>query len=414
LIQVRQHLSHISTGARVVETVAGSGAETPVPAVSATVPARLSAFYAAVFLVNGIQLPFWPVWLTGRGLDAHAVAAVFAAAIWAKVIATPAVGALADRLGRRRAVMATLAAAACLAYAGLWPVAGFWPLLCLNLLAGTAQSALMPLGDSVTLAAVRAHGLDYGRIRLWGSVSFILAALASGMALSAAGPGSHAEVLLFVLAASALLLLVCLAVPQPAGAADRSRAGSLRGLVGNRRFWLFAAAAAMLQASHQVYYGFGTLYWRRLGFSDVTIGGLWAEGVVAEIVLLWCGARLVARLGPLGLMALGGLSGILRWSLTGAATTLPAAAALQVLHAGTFGASHLGAMHFMARTVPPGAAASAQSLYAALSSGLGSGLVMLAAGALYAAYGGNAYLGMALLSALGLFGTALLARGGRS
>jgi PPP family 3-phenylpropionic acid transporter len=67
-------------------------------------------------------------------------------------------------------------------------------------------------------------------------------------------------------------------------------------------------------------------------------------------------------------------------------------------------------MHFMARTVPPGAAASAQSLYAAVSAGLGSGLVMLAAGALYNAYGGQAYLFMAMLSAAGLAGIIGLAR----
>jgi PPP family 3-phenylpropionic acid transporter len=86
---------------------------------------------------------------------------------------------------------------------------------------------------------------------------------------------------------------------------------------------------------------------------------------------------------------------------------------LQLLHALTFGASHLGAMHFMARLVPPGAAASAQSLYSALSAGFGSGLVMLAAGSLYAAYGGAAYPFMALLSAAGLCGVLWLRRTSR-
>jgi PPP family 3-phenylpropionic acid transporter len=152
------------------------------------------------------------------------------------------------------------------------------------------------------------------------------------------------------------------------------------------------------------------LYWRGLGFSDTAIGALWAEGVMAEIALFWLSAPLVRRFGPLGLMALGGAAGILRWSLIGILPGLAPAALLQLLHAGTFGASHLGAMHFMARTVPPHASASAQSLYAALSSGLGSGLVMLAAGWLYGAYGGDAYPFMALLSAAGLFGVWRLRR----
>src|SRR5437763_1244297 len=126
---------------------------------------RMALFYAAIFLLVGIQTPFWPVWLAGRGFGPQEIALIFAAAIWAKVIATPALGALADRLGRRRAVMLALAAVSLAAYAGMWPVAGFGAVLALNLVAGTAQSAVMPLGDAVTLAAVRNEGADYGRIR---------------------------------------------------------------------------------------------------------------------------------------------------------------------------------------------------------------------------------------------------------
>jgi PPP family 3-phenylpropionic acid transporter len=378
----------------------------------AQVRTSLGAFYAASFLVVGIQLPFWPVWLAGRGLDAQAIALLFAAAIWAKVVATPVIGALADRLGRPRAVMVALAAIACLGYAALWRAEGFWPLLWLNLVAGVAQSALMPLGDSITLAAVRGARLDYGRIRVWGSISFIIAAVGSGWLLG--GPSTAAPdntVLVLVLAASVTLLLACLAVPSaPAGPVAGSRWRALGEFAADRRFWLFVASGAALQSSHQLYYGFGTLYWRELGFSDTVIGILWAEGVVAEIVLFWLSAPLVARIGPLGLMALGGVAGILRWSLLGLMPGLAAAAVLQLLHGCTFGASHLGAMYFLARSVPPGAAASAQSLYAAVSAGLGSGLVMLAAGAIYTAYGGQGYLLMAVLSAFGVLGVAVLGR----
>jgi PPP family 3-phenylpropionic acid transporter len=373
---------------------------------------RMALFYAAGFLLVGIQTPFWPVWLSGRGFGPEQIALIFAAAIWAKVVATPALGALADRLGRRRAVMLALSAVSLAAYAGLWPVAGFGAVLVLNLVAGTAQSALMPLGDAVTLAAVREEGADYGRIRLWGSITFIIAAAGSGAVLASTAPSDRGgnAVLVLVLAAALALLLACLAVPQRrVERRGGARWAALARLATDRRFWLFTAAAAMLQSSHQLYYGFGTLYWRTLGFSDAAIGGLWAEGVVAEIVLFWYGGSLAARLGPLGLMALGGAAGIVRWSLIGILPGLPAAVAVQWLHALTFGASHLGAMYFMARTVPPAAAASAQSLYAGLSTGIGSGLVMLAAGRLYGAFGGEAYLFMAALSVLGLAGVAALA-----
>ena len=382
------------------------------PSASQLTP-RLSAYYAAYFLIVGIKSPFWPVWLTGRGLAAREIALLLAAAIWISVATTPALGALADRFDRRRAMMIGLCGVAILGYGGLWSTHAFWLLLGLTLVTSAAQNALMPLGDSITLAAVRDRGIDYGRVRVWGSVSFIAAAVASGTALShaAAGDSSDNTVLVLVLAASALLLAACVAMPTtPTARSGATRRGAIAALTRDRRFWALVGIAAALQASHQVYYGFGTLYWRSLGFSDTVIGLLWAEGVVAEIVLFWQGSWLLARLGPRGLMIAGGAAGIVRWGLMGIIPGLLPAFALQTLHALTFGATHLGVMNHLSRTVPPGAAASAQALYSAASSGLGSGLVMLGAGALYARFGGGAYLFMMILSALGLAGALLLAR----
>jgi PPP family 3-phenylpropionic acid transporter len=376
----------------------------------------MAVFYGAIFLVIGIQTPFWPVWLAGRGLGAPQIATVFAAAIWLKVFATPLIGAAADRLGYHRGVITALAALACVAYAGLAPADGFWPILSIYAVAATAQSAMMPLGDSITLAAVREEGVDYGRIRVWGSITFVLAAAGSGAVLATVrADGPSDPVLLLVLAASSLLLLACLSLPTPSGgpvgrSGGRARWTAVASLATDRRFWLFVAAVAAIQSSHQLYYGFGTLYWRSLGFSDAVIGGLWAEGVVAEIVLFWYGRRLIAWCGPIGLIGIGGAAAVVRWGFSGVLPELGAVVVLQVLHAFSFGAAHLGAMHYMARTVPPDAAASAQTLYAGVSAGIGSGVIMLAAGQLYATFGGRAYLFMALLSALGVLGVIALAR----
>jgi PPP family 3-phenylpropionic acid transporter len=259
--------------------------------------------------VTGIQLPFWPVWLASRGLTAREIGVLLAAAIWVKVLATPAIGVLADKMIGRRVLMGALAAAAVAAYAGLLPAGSFWLLISFNLVALTAQSALMPLGDTITLAAAHSEGLDYGRIRLWGSVSFIFASIASGAALASS---SGERALPLVLGASTLLLLACLLIPTIRSVEGVARVVGMRAVAGDLRFWIFILAASALQASHQVYYGFGTLYWRSLDFSDTTIGWLWAEGVVAEILLFWQGRRLLAWLGPIGLMVLGGVAGILR------------------------------------------------------------------------------------------------------
>jgi PPP family 3-phenylpropionic acid transporter len=182
-------------------------------------------------------------------------------------------------------------------------------------------------------------------------------------------------------------------------AAPRAAFGSL---LGNRPFMLFLLTVSLLQASHAVYYGFSALHWQAAGHSVATIGWLWAEGVIAEVLLFAAGAVLIRRFGPLGLVRLAAVGGLVRWSVLAATTELWALVAVQTLHALTFGAAHLAIMHFIARNAPPGLSATAQSVYAALSGGLALGLAMFAAGHLYAAWQGGAYVAMAVLSAAGL------------
>jgi PPP family 3-phenylpropionic acid transporter len=164
-------------------------------------------------------------------------------------------------------------------------------------------------------------------------------------------------------------------------------------------FLAVAAAASLTQGSHALYYGFSTLEWRAAGLDGTTIGVLWGIGVLAEIVLFAYSARL--PMGPAVLLAVGAAGAVLRW--TAMAFDPPAAAlpALQVLHAASFGAAHLGAMGFLARAVPRELAATAQGLVATAT-----GIIMAAAtglsGLIYAASGSLAYLAMAAMALLGL------------
>jgi MFS transporter, PPP family, 3-phenylpropionic acid transporter len=369
------------------------------------VTARLASFYAAAFLLVGIQLPFWPIFLAGRGLDAGEIGLVLAAALWVKVLANPLAGLLADRGGTRRGVMNLFAAANLAGFVLFVPVHGFWPLLLVNALTTSAASSLLPLGETLALGIAYARQLDYGRIRLWGSVSFILGSLGAGVFVTA---GSSEIVLALLIGAAALNLLACLLLPPPVAVPHGSVQGDWRRLLLDRRQLLFLAAATAIQASHSVYYGFGTLNWYALGYSPQTIGWLWAEGVVAEIVLFAAGARLLARLGPARLLVLAGGAGAVRWGVMSLELPLALLVVAQAMHALTFGAAHLGAMHFMARALPAEWSATGQSLYAATVSGIGFGLVMAFSGGLYGAFGAGAYVVMAAIAGLGaLAGVAL-------
>src|SRR6266508_1996699 len=99
---------------------------------------RLKAFYAALFITLGVQMPFLPVWLTAKGLDAEAVG--FAQ--------------------------------------------GMIAIMILYALASAAYTPVMMLADTYALRGLARRGRAYGPVRLWGSAAFIVASFSAGALLN--------------------------------------------------------------------------------------------------------------------------------------------------------------------------------------------------------------------------------------
>lgn len=375
---------------------------------------RLSALYAAVFLVAGTKVPFLPLWLEWRGLTLGEIAIITAAPLFARIVVTPGIGFAADRLGNHRRVVIVLAWAALgflvlLAHAG-----GFAMLLALTLVIAMAWTSVMPLAETVTMAGVRAKGLDYGRMRLWGSVSFIAASVAGGMAVGHFGP---ACAVWLMVAGAVLTVLAAHSLPSSAPGGDRAGVQTrgrawleIRPLVLSPRFLLFLAAVGSVQAAHAVFYTFGTVHWRAQGLSATWSGVLWGIGVIAEIGLFAFSGAAVRATGVVLLILVGALAGVVRWTAMGFDPPLALLIVLQVLHGATYGATHLGAVHYISSTVPSALAGTAQALYASVTAGVAMGSATLLAGWLYGAWVGRAYFAMALLSAAGVAAALALQR----
>ncbi len=366
----------------------------------------LAAFYAAFFWILGIHLAYWPVWLEGHGLSAGEIGIVLAAMFWARVPAGPLVGALIDRRGDRRKPLMVLAAAVIVGYLLFALAGGFWSLLLVSLLVGATLHSILPITDSLTLLAARVKGLDYGRVRLWGSLSFVMATLVGGWLLA---DGDIGRVLWIIMAGTVALALFSWFLPDHRTDAKAVRRGSLTGLLRRPVLPVFLLTLGFLQSSHAVLYGFATLHWRQAGIDPTTIGWLWAEGVIAEIILFALAARLARWLTPTRLLMAAAIAGLIRWPILAMTTDLAWLVPAQALHGLTFGAAHLGAMYFFRAAILPAVSATAQSLYGAVSEGLMFGLAMILAGSLYGALGGQAFLAMTLFSVLGGAGVIALA-----
>jgi len=347
-----------------------------------------------VFLTLGIYLPFWPVWLESRGLSPAEIGFLLAVASWTRIATTPVIANLADRSGRTKSLVIWLVIVTFAAFALHLPAEGLWPLLILHLIATTTFYPQLPLADAMTMSAVTRHNLNYGRIRLWGSATFILGSLTAGALLDLFTADS---ILYFILATVGLNFLAAAFLPR----AEPRKSDSTHRiwpLLRDRRILLFLVLVGLLQGSHSVYYAFSAIHWQAAGLDGNAVGWLWAEGVIAEIVLFAFAGRWAGSGDPRILLVLAALGGIARWTLYATTADLGVLVAGQVLHALTFGATHLATMNFINRHAPEGLHASTQSLFAALSWGLAMGLGLMAAGPLYAAFSGGAFLAMSLCS----------------
>jgi PPP family 3-phenylpropionic acid transporter len=160
-------------------------------------------------------------------------------------------------------------------------------------------------------------------------------------------------------------------------------------------------ASSLVQSSHALYYGFSTMQWRAEGLDGTLIGALWGLGVAAEVALFALSGRLPAWLSPTALLAIGGAGAVLRWTAMAFHPPTAILPLLQLLHACSFAAAHLGMMGFMSRAVPRELAATAQG-FVSTWSGIVNALATFASGYAYAATGSLAYLLMAAMALAGL------------
>jgi MFS transporter, PPP family, 3-phenylpropionic acid transporter len=333
-----------------------------------------------------------------------------------RMVAAPSISSLADRYMQPGTLLALLNAAVMVGYLLLWPLTSFWLISAVMLVTAIGLCGIAPVGDALTNAHVQAgRGVDYGRVRVWGSVSFLIATLVGGWVIKLAGAGIVPPALavcsLFAIGAALL-------APQRPEAAQTTVPVSVAvapgpddGMSHRRRrlaYLLLLAASAMVQACHGALYAFGTLYWQAAGRDDVTIGVLWAIGVAAEIVLFAYAGKLGMR-GEVGLrwIMIGAIAAMLRFAVMAFMPGLVPSIILQLLHALSFGLTHLGAMAAITMLAPDGARGKAQGqLTAAHAIAIAAATVL--SGVLYERIGALTFLAMVPVAGIGLI-LALLA-----
>lgn len=366
-------------------------------ALNACSPATwLAGVFGLFYFSYGIYLPYWSLWLDGVGVSAHHIGLLLGASMLARTVGNLWVM---SQVRSALHLQPALRILACISlFSGLafyWADSGLY-LWLLMLLLNFFYPALIPLNDTLASRYIVQVRLDYGRARLWGSLAFIVANILVGQVSAHYGVDWILHLWLLGLLGLSLMSLVPVS-PKPMSGADEPKGEGLSTVWRRAGMPSFLLIVALLQGSHAFYYGFSALYWQQQGYATSTVGYLWGLGVLAEILVLACNKRWFSHLSARYLLLLGAGCALVRWGILGATTELGWLIAAQLLHAGSFCFSHLGAIRYISRDLAPHAAAGAQALYAALAMGLMVALLLALSGYLYPVWAGRVFWLMAAL-----------------
>lgn len=353
----------------------------------------------------GIQLPFLPLWLQAKGLSVAQITAVVAAMTATRVVGAPLFAALADYTGQRFLVVRGCAIGAVISYGLLSQATGYSTIMVLGLVAALLFAPIFPLIEGFSVESAARLGLEYGRLRLWASVSFLVGSIASGALLTLL-PAQ--DTMLLITAAQLLSVIATFVLPpEPPHPPHHVpvtplQFGAALNFLFASRFTVFVVAASLSNCSHGLLYAVSSLHLTRLGFDTFQIGMLWAAAVLAEVALFFFSGALVKDVPLPRLLCIGLFGAVMRWLGMGFATEFYQVALLQTLHCISFAATHLSLMHFIRLNVPQNLRNSAQGLYTAFAAGLLLSSVTWISGPLYDRFGGQAFLFMAGIACAGL------------
>jgi PPP family 3-phenylpropionic acid transporter len=358
---------------------------------------RLSGFYFFYFAFVGAMSPFWGLYLQSLSFDALQIGILMSLLQVMRIFAPNIWGHIADHSGKRSAIIQLAAVASALIFLGVFFGTSFWWLFAVMAGMSFFWSASLPLVEAMTLSHLGASIDGYGRIRLWGSIGFIVMVVGLGYAFD--------FVAIRWLPWAVMLVMVGIVgcarwVPEAVIEPQHTDALPVWDVVRRPEVASLLIACLLMAATHGPYYTFYSIYLVDHGYDKSTVGWLWALGVLCEIGIFLIIPRIFARVSPRRLILASFALAVLRflmiaWGVESAWLIWGA----QTLHAFTFGTYHAAAVslihhHFRGRHQARG-----QALYTSLSYGVGGTLGGLVSGFTWDSVGASWTFTLAAISA---------------
>ena len=276
-------------------------------------------------------------------------------------------GALADRFHVRKPIYIFCNFASTFTWVFFLFTVDFWSMLLITAFYGMFYAPIISFLEAVTMDVLDTEKKSYGRIRVWGSISFIIMVLVIGKIIDIY---SVDMILILVLAGSLMLSVMSPRIPAIKTAKTNLLRPGLASLF-EKRVLVFLFCAFMMLVSHGAYYGFFSIHLENLGFHHTFIGVTWALASTAEILVMVNSDRIFKRFSLENVLFISFLTAAVRWItlfLFGSAAIILLS---QILHSITYGTFHMASILYMDRLTPENAKTLGQAVNNGLTYGFG-------------------------------------------
>jgi len=367
---------------------------------------NFALFFFAYYGYVGVFSPYASLYFADRGLSATQIGILMSLMQVMRIFGPNLWGWVADQSQRRVLVLRLTSIVAALSFCGMFVGQTFLFFFALMVTVNLFTSAQGPISEALMLSSMRGDLTHYGRVRLWGSVGFIVLVTLSGYALDWQGIELMPWIALLMLL---MVTSVTFSLHEEPASQHTQQPNSVRELLSRKSVLSFFASTFLMIAAHSSLYVYYSLYLSDIGYSKTVIGLMWSLGVIAEILFFFYQAPLFRRFGVRKLMLFSLAIAVIRFLMIGwGAQSLSVLLFAQVLHAATFGVHHSASVATLQRWFAGPLQARGQALYISISYGLGGTVGGLLLSACWDTFGARwVYVLAAIMSLLGLFAAQL-------
>lgn len=363
---------------------------------------RLSGFYLFYFAALGALIPYWSLYLKSLGFGVIEIGELVAIIMATKIVAPNIWGWIADHSGRRMRIVRVACLLAAVCFGGVFFAHGYWWLALVMTLFSFFWNAALPQFEATTFHHLGKQIHGYSKIRLWGSIGFIVAVWSLGGLMEGQGVQLLPWILLVLFTA---IWINSMLVPEEAAGYLPLEHEPVSRILKRPHVVGLLLVCLLMQAGHGPYYTFYSIYMRSYDYSLGLIGGLWALGVIAEVLVFLVMHRLVKHFSLRNMLLASLLLAALRWVMIGLfPQSLGLMLLAQCLHAASFGVYHATAIQLIHSYFKGKHQGKGQALYSSLSFGAGGALGSFYSGYVYDIFGAlPMFLIAALISILAFF-----------